>query len=525
MKKLFSSLLVLTALLAGSNAMARNVSLDEAKTAAVAFLRANTDYSRVSVDDLTLIRQDNNEKLGVPAAYFFNVSDWGFIIMTGSTAMDAVMGYSYCGTLDLDRIPDAMESWVGGQINAVRDVQLLDAERAFDDTDEWTLLLSGADMPAPKADGDIILMTETWDQGDNNGSDYNKYCPVVDGKYCYTGCVATAMAQIMHYYRYPVQPTGRKSYRTRTHNIQISVKFDTVIFDYSKMPDKIGNTTSRDKRLEISKLGYMAGVSVNMNYTPDGSSAYSSDVPAAMHSKFKYETGTLMYRKSSFPHEAMGSYGGQTIYWDEVFDNPNWSSLGYYGKGYSDDDFLAAIRYDIRHNRPVYMGGVSSSGGSGRDAAGHAFVVCGYRETASNGKKYYFNWGWSGVGNGWFNLDDNNMPISGGYGNYNMHQDAVTGMIPMYADSTDIEFLGIDEIETPSAVLESAYPNPATYSVNIPYHLNAAADMYIYSMDGRMVDRVRLEAGDDEAEVRVDRLPAGIYIYRVNGACGKFMVQ
>lgn len=525
MKKLVSSVLVLTALLIGSNAMARNVSLDEAKTAAAAFLSSNTDYSHVSVDELTLIRQDNNEKLGVPAAYFFNVSDWGFIIMSANTAIDAVMGYSTCGNLDVDNIPDAMEYWVGGQIEAVRDVQVLDEDRGFDDTDEWTLLLSGAELPSPKADGDIRLMDETWDQGTPTGNDYNLYCPIVDGKRSYVGCVATALAQIMHYYKYPGNPTGRKSYRTSTHNIQIQVKFDTVFFDYTKMPNRIGSTTNMESRYEISKLGYMAGVAVNMDYTPDGSGAHSQDVPNAMHSKFKYETGTLMYRKSSFPHEVYGYYGNQAIYWDDLFDNASFSSAGYYGKGYSDEDYMAAIRYDITHNRPVYMSGTSSSGGSDRDAAGHAFVVCGYRESSTSAKKYYFNWGWGGTGNGWFNLDDNNMPISGGYGNYNRRQGVVTGMVPMYADSTDIEFLDINEVEASDAVLEAAYPNPATYSVNIPYRLNAAADMFIYSMDGRLVEQRRLEAGEDEAEVRVDRLPAGIYIYRVNGACGKFMVQ
>lgn len=523
MKKLVSSLLVLTALLTGSNAMARNVSLDEAKSAAAAYMRANTSFNDVTVDDIDLIRQDNNEKLGVAAGYFFNVSDWGFIIMGGSTAFDAVLGFSECGNLDLEKIPDAMEDWVGGYINAVRAVQLADATENFDDTDEWNILLSGMDIPAPKEDP-IILMSEKWDQGTPTGNDYNLYCPVVNGQRSYVGCVATALAQIIHYYKFPVNPKGRKSYTTTTHEIPIVVRFDTVFFDYSNMPNTISSTTSMDKRREISKLGYMCGVSVSMDYTPDGSGAHSQDVPNAMYKNFKYEKGTLMYRTASFPHEVWRTTGYGNIYYDDLINNANYSYLGYYGNTYDETTYLGAILDEINHNRPVYMSASSSGGGSERDAAGHAFVVCGHRGGDLT-KKYYFNWGWGGYGDGWFNLDANNMPITGGMGNFNRQQGVIIGMVPQFADSTDINFVGIDDVEQPAVELRAAYPNPATYSVNIPYRLSNAADMLIYSMDGRLVEQRRLEAGDDEVEVRVDRLPAGIYIYRVNGVCGKFMVQ
>lgn len=524
MKKLFSSFLVVTALLAGSNAMARNVSLDEAKTAAATYLRSNTGYTDVTADDLTLIRQDNNEKLGVAAGYFFNVADWGFIIMSGSTAFDAVLGFSDCGNLDLDKMPEAMNDWVGGYINAVRDVQLADVTENFDDTDEWEVLLSGTALPT-KDEPTVILMSEKWDQGTPNGNDYNLYCPVVNGERCYVGCVATALAQIVHYYRYPTSPKGRKSYRTETHNIQITVKFDTVNFDYSKMPNTISSTTSMEKRREVSKLGYMCGVAVGMNYTPEGSGASTADVPNAMYKFFKYERGTIMYRTASFPHEAYATTtSGNTVYLDDLINSSAYSYLGYYGNDYDESTYLGAILDEINHNRPVYMSASSSGGGSDRDAAGHAFVVCGHRG-GDLSKKYYFNWGWGGYGNGWFNLDANNMPISGGMGNYNRRQGVVVGMVPQYADSTDIDFMAIDRVEESAVELQAAYPNPATYSVTIPYRLSSAADMFIYSMDGRLVEQRRLEAGDDNVEVRVDRLPAGIYIYRVNGACGKFMVQ
>ena len=520
MKKLVSSFLMLTALLAGTNAMARNVSLEEAKTAAAAYLRANTDYSRVSADELVLVHQVDNEELGIPAGYFFNVSDWGFIIMSASTAMDPVIGYSYCGNMDINNLPPAMVDWVGGWMNMAKDVQKGDAEKGFEDTDEWTMLLSGVDMPATKAN-DVILMNEQWDQGDASGADYNMLCPVVGGEYCYTGCVATALAQLCHYYKFPVNPKNTRNYTTTTNHINIRVKFDTVNFDYSKMPNRIVNSTSQEKRLEISKLGYMVGVAVGMNYGSyshgGGSSAHSEDVPGCMFRYFKYQRGNLMYRRASFPHEAFGTSSGQTMYYDDLL---NYSP---YNNAVDDETYMSAIRSDLLLNRPVYMGGISSQGGSDRDAGGHAFLVCGYRTNSEN--MYYFNWGWGGTVNGFYNLGNNNMSLQYSLGNYNRVQEAIVGIIPPHADSSDVNFLGISDVEPTAVEFAPAYPNPASYSVNIPSHLNSAADMFIYSMDGRLVEQRHLEAGEDEVEVRVDRMPAGIYVYRVNGVSGKFIVQ
>lgn len=136
------------------------------------------------------------------------------------------------------------------------------------------------------------------------------------------------------------------------------------------------------------------------------------------------------------------------------------------------------------------------------------------------------NWGWSTymlAANTWYNLKTNNMPISGSDYNFNVNQGVILDMVPPQ-DSTHINIVGIDEVEN-TASLSAAYPNPAIISVKLPYSTNIVADMTIYSIDGKLIERRRVNAGNGEVELNVSKMPAGIYIYRLGGATGKFMVQ
>ena len=47
----------------------------------------------------------------------------------------------------------------------------------------------------------------------------------------------------------------------------------------------------------------------------------------------------------------------------------------------------------------------------------------------------------------------------------------------------------------------------------------------VYSVDGRPVISQNVQAGDGVVTINIDKMPAGIYIYRLGGASGKFIVQ
>ena len=481
MKHVIASALVVLALLTAGGAYARNVSEQEAKAAAAYFMMHNSHHEGLTANDVQLVYQIDNPTLATPACYFFNVGKEGWVIMSASAATDAVIGFSDEGWLDADCLPENMMWYIGQFADMIIAVQNADLTENYPDADEW-VDLNEHRLKGNTKDSQVVLMRTSWAQGNPNHPTYNTWCPQIDGKYCYTGCVATALAQICKYYSFPKNPVGRPSYMWNGENL--TLRLDTIFFDYSLMPNKLTSSSTAEQVDEVAKLMYAIGVTVHMGYGIDGSGAYSSSVPGWMQNYFRYKRGSLKYR----------------------------NTVG-------DSTFLALIRDDLMKRRPVYMGGASSIDG-GQDADGHAWVCAGYMSESD--QRYFMNWGWDGSGNGFFNLKGNNMPVQG-Y-NFQLHQECITGIIPPSADSTDIDFVGISEVE-PSADLQPAYPNPALFSVTLPYILSADADMVVYAVDGTVVESRRIKAGEGKAVVDVRNLPAGIYVYRLGGATGKFVVR
>lgn len=490
MKKLVISLMFAVAVLAPFAAGARNVSLEEAREAAAYYMDNTQDYS-VKAADLVFVHQLVNQELGVPTAYVFNVSDWGWIILSGSTAIDPVIGYGIDGNLESwEDLPPAMRDWVETYADAVADMQIQDVEGKFDDMDEWADLFNRT-LTTSTSKAQVILMNTKWSQGENRNPTYNKRCPYdsATSKYTYTGCVATATSQIMRYYGFPLSGTGGRITYYSNQRYQIRLKFDSLRFDYSMMPVRLTSMSSSTQVNEIARLCFAAGVSVRMQYGIDGSGAHSEDVPNAMNNYFRYTFGSFMERRST-----------------------------------TTNNFLSMLRNELLLRRPVYMSGASSSGG-GADASGHAWVCCGYRTDDTN--MYYMNWGWgSNTSDGFFNLRANTSITPGGTGyNFNVGQGIIVGMVPPHADSTSIDFLtAIDPVESHS-VLAPAYPNPAFMTVTLPYSTTTAADLQVFSIDGKLVGTRRLMPGSGEVTFNVAGMPAGIYIYRLGESSGKFIVR
>lgn len=488
MKKIFSALTILAMVFCTTGANARNINAEQAKDAAAHFLAHNSDHARVSASDLTLVHEMYNVELGIPSTFFFNAEDWGWIAIAATTVMDPIVAFSDEGTIDIEKIAPATKWWFDGYNAVIADIQVMDAENNYPDCDEW-VVLEKKQLKGSTKDQQIILMNEKWGQGNDAGTTYNMYSPTVNNTagqpvVCPTGCVATAMAQIIHYYRYPILDSSKSVYTWQGHGVMTYYFNDT--FDYSLMPYKLSSSSTLAQCQEVSKLGYACGMAVQMQYDWDGSGTQSDKVPNAMKKNFKYKVGTLISRN-----------------------------------GTNDTAFLGKVRRDLQKGpdgkgRPVYMSG-SSSTGSGADAAGHAWICAGYmRDTENN---YYMNWGWEGIGNGFFNLKANNMNISQMGYNFNQNHRAIVNMVPR----DDSNFLAINRVAT--ATLGSAYPNPASVSIKVPYSTTMNADMMIYSVDGKVVARRRVQPGSGEVEVNVSSMPSGIYIYRLGDAYGKFVVK
>ena len=214
----------------------------------------------------------------------------------------------------------------------------------------WTSLRNGDGLPQRNNRSVDALVSTRWGQR----SPYNALCP----SECVTGCVATAMAQLMKFWEYPNRGTGSYSYYHSTYGQQ-SANFGVTTYDWDNMPIKANSSSPEPVVNALSTLMYHCGVSVDMNYGPEASSASAMVVANALTSYFRYASS------ASF-------------------------ELQY---DYSDEGWKSMLRGEFDAGRPVFYGGQS-------DRGGHAFICDGY----DNMGLFHFNWGWNGRDDGYFQI-------------------------------------------------------------------------------------------------------------------------
>lgn len=338
----------------GLSSIAEPVTPDQARQAGFAFLHAKGLLK--STDSLVLASTYRSMDGNHDCFYVFNHSAEGFVIVSADTRCVPILGYSFNGRFGSQALPSNMEAWLEGYRRDIGNGIRAHAPENDSLAVLWGTLLKGSYKADTK--DDTFLMTSTWEQG----SGYNNYCPVMDGSHVVVGCVATAMAQIIHYWRYPVRGFGHFSYRHSTYGIQ-AVNFDTVDYNYSLMPDHLSRRSSAAECDMVSRLCYHCGVTVQMNYQnpghTTGSGAQSSKVPDALK-HFGYTDVEYLSRSN-------------------VNDDSRWR---------------VTIRREIDALRPIYYSGASTE-------YGHAFVLDGY--TTQN--KFHFNWGWGGYSDGFYTLN------------------------------------------------------------------------------------------------------------------------
>ena len=175
-----------------------------------------------------------------------------------------------------------------------------------------------------------------------------------------TGCVATALAQLMYYHKWPEQGNGTKSYTTRTKNLTLAADFSSSHYDWKAMSPRYkatDNTSAGAKAVAL--LMRDAGYACEMDYTPRSSGALDAKAAQALEQNFGYDAVLLRQKK-------MGK-----------------------------DDFIQTLREEISNGYPLYLAG-SEQG----EPAGHAWVVDGYD---ANGL-FHMNFGWNGLANGYYSL-------------------------------------------------------------------------------------------------------------------------
>ena len=301
-------------------------------------------------------------KSGQPAMYVVNLGS-AFVIVSADDVAHPVLGYSTGRAWPTKQaLPSQVTAYLddlAAQIEAATTkFSTPNSQFSIEETSaEWQQLLSINSnlLTTPNLPDSVgPLLTTTWGQGQY----YNALCPEdaagPDG-HVYTGCVATAMAQIINYWGYPIHGRGIHSYQSNYGTL--TVNYDSATYDYVHMPSVLTATSTLLEKQAVATLMRDCGVAANMTYGPNESGSYDIDARAGLINFFRLSPDL--------------SYAEKSFFADSVWEN--------------------MLRTDISANRPVMYSGQG-------DAGGHSFVCDGYKQ---NGY-FHFNFGWSGYADGWY---------------------------------------------------------------------------------------------------------------------------
>lgn len=339
------------------------IDLEFAKTIAknAYYQKVNQYHQEMTFDDIRITEHFVIAKNGEEMLYIFNFDGLGYIIISADDAMTPVIAYSFEGEHDPANQPDNFKGWLDGRAGAVKYVRDNNITATAEIKSKWIELADISNLSL-KAGGKSVepLLTCTW----NQDWPYNYYCPADPAGpngHVYVGCVATAMSQIMFYWRFPHQGSGSHSYNCPGYGTQ-TANFGATTYYWDGMVDNSDTKVN----LPMALIGYHAAVSVDMEFSPDGSGASTLDVDDALKNYFNYDDSVQVLSKTNY----------------------QWSA------------WRLIIEDELDLSRPLYFSG--RDGANQYTSAGHAFVLDGYHADGT----YHFNFGWSGSDNGWYNIED-----------------------------------------------------------------------------------------------------------------------
>lgn len=314
--------------------------------------------------------------------YIFNFANHaGYVIVGGDDRMPAIVGYSDQGTLNMDSLPANLKSFLDAYKATVEAVENGDSE-TVKNVEAAMKREAGSFQPVAPLLGNLA-----WGQG----TPYNNYCPLKNQSRTATGCVATAMAQIMRYWKFPSSLLDDiPAYTSSSEGLYV-VDIDSIPkgigYDWDNMLENYPLTQSYTgvQTDAVATLMQHVGAAVKMTYDVS-SGSFSSNVATALTLYFGYDKNTvrMMNRTSE--------------------DWKSWNQI---------------LQDELQAKRPIYYSGSSATG------EGHAFVCDGIN---SDGY-YHINWGWNGYSNNYFDIT---ILRPSGMNGYNLQNTIVIGIMPNY---------------------------------------------------------------------------------------------
>ena len=423
MRKLF---LGLAALMLSMTVLAERVSQEDAALVANNFMNVGNTVPGVQKAPAKKMVLKKAATASENQYYVYeNANGEGWVMVAANDVVSPILAYSNTGTFRTDNQPVNVRTWLGKYDKFITKIEADGAAQDEEVAAEWSALKKGV----RKAKGDAVvgpLVKTTWDQDDP----YRTLTPNGSGSIgkAYTGCVATAMAQVMNYWQWPKQGTGSHTYQpimqldddgdgypdrdTIIYPGNLTANFGETTYDWDNMLDTYTSSATPAQKNAVATLMFHCGVSVEMMYGDDsygGSGAYTGNygdwtdptcAQNAFPTYFGYKKdGLVSYMRDGF------SYEGTTYY-----------------EKWTDDDWTAMVKEELDKKHPIMYGGAGDKGG-------HSFICDGYDDS----NYFHFNWGWSGQNDGYYKLSSL-KPGSGGAGgggyDFSEDQDVIIGIVP-----------------------------------------------------------------------------------------------
>lgn len=393
--------LILIVLLISTTALAAHRSAAEAVAIANHWLfeqnqQAGKQYAPAHTHDTHVV--DSTQ------AWYAVATTQNIVWVAADDRMPNILGYTDQPTT-IDQLPPALVQWLQTYEEELNHIRLhtpnqQSTQNTSNNTYDWQVL---------------PLLTSTW----NQSKPFNDLAPLYnETNRAAAGCVATAMAQVMYYYKYPIRGKGQYAYlwvseQNPSLSGILSADFQNTTYQWDRMLPSYSGTYTEQQALAVATLMYHCGVSVDMGYdsgTSHSSGAVTSKVPKALYQYFDYDPNYQAIRKEIYPM----------------------------------DSVVKIMKQELMQQRPILISGSSDKGG-------HAFVCDGY-----NGYNYFhINWGWGGQSDGYFLLSALN-PSSQGIGGtgqgYNKGTTFFIGLQPKNnASPKPIPQFACDSITFPTA--------------------------------------------------------------------------
>ena len=327
------ALAIIVALLCIGAAHAEPLDEEEARDAAVAFFSPSASGRHLRAKARQLVLRSKGHDAGY---YIFERPEGGVVFVADDDAIGrTVLGYTEQGSFDPDSLPVGLQDWLR-QVTV-----LMDAVHRGE--------IHHTEVIRRASSEKVQLSLPLW----NQRAPYNNLCPMSGNQHCLTGCVATAMAEVMRYWAWPKHGYGYVSYYDEGCGQNLSQDLSLNTYDWGNMLDNyLEGSYTAAQATAVATLMRDCGYAVNMHYGPNES--YAAVSARVMQHYFHYSP------------LARDRYSGD----------------------YSADDWHDFLREDLAAGRPVLYNGQSTIQGE----SGHEFVITGYDASGF----YYVNWGWGG---------------------------------------------------------------------------------------------------------------------------------